>query len=273
MSLVAHRKISVAVACRAAGVSRRAYYRRPESDSVRDSAVIDRLQATVAEHSRWGFWKCYHRLRLDGHRWNHKRVLRVYRQLKLNLPRRTRKRLIRAERHPLGVETRANRLWSIDFMSDVLYAGRRFRTFNVLDEGVREVLAIEIDTSIPSERVVRVLEQLKAWRGLPHAIRCDNGPELTAQTLVDWCHAHAIQLRYIQPGKPNQNAYIERFNRTYRNEVLDAHLFDDLDQVREITAEWSIKYNEKRPHDSLGNLPPSDYRRAVENATNSLNSV
>jgi putative transposase len=108
---------------------------------------------------------------------------------------------------------------------------------------------------------------------LPHAIRCDNGPELTAQTLVDWCHAHAIQLRYIQPGKPNQNAYIERFNRTYRNEVLDAHLFDDLDQVREITAEWSIKYNEKRPHDSLGNLPPSDYRRAVENATNSLNSV
>ena len=270
---MAHRKISVSVACRAAGVSRRAYYRTSTFSSVRDSAVIDRLQATVAEHSRWGFWKCYHRLRLDGHRWNHKRVLRVYRQLKLNLPRRTRKRLIRTERHPLGVETTANRLWSIDFMSDVLYAGRRFRTFNVLDEGVREVLAIEIDTSIPSERVVRVLEQLRAWRGLPHAIRCDNGPEFIAQTLVDWCKTHEIELRYIQPGKPNQNAYIERFNRTYRNEVLDAHLFDDLDQMREITAEWSIKYNEKRPHDSLGNLPPSDYRRAVENATNSHNSL
>jgi putative transposase len=228
--------VRVTAACRAVGLSRRAFYRAGRTRD--DEAVIDALQSLVAAHGRWGFWKCFRRLRLDGYGWNHKKVLRVYRQLKLNLPRRTKKRLPRRERQTLMIEALPNRLWSIDFMSDVLYGGRRFRTFNVLDEGVREALAIEIDTSIPAERVVRVFEQLKQWRGLPHAIRCDNGPELIAQKLVDWCEAHAIELRHIQPGKPNQNAYIERFNRTYRSEVLDAHVFEDLDQVREITAGW-----------------------------------
>ena len=152
-------------------------------------------------------------------------------------------------------------LWSIDFMSDVLYGGRRFRTFNVLDEGVREALAIEIDTSIPSERVVRLFEQLKQWRGLPRAIRCDNGPELIAQTLVDWCQAHAVELRHIQPGKPNQNAYIERFNRTFREEVLDQHLFARLEDVREAAYWWMLDYNEQRPHESLGDLTPAEYRQ------------
>src|SRR6185437_8570563 len=157
--------------------------------------------------------------------------------LKLNLPRRTRRRLPQRERQPLGTASCANALWSMDFMSDTLYGGRRFRTFNVLDEGVREGLAIEIDTSLRAERVIRVLEQLKEWRGLPSAIRCDNGPEYTAQPLQDWCAAQGVELRYIQPGKPNQNAYVERFNKTYRTEVLDAYVFDDLEQVREITHE------------------------------------
>ena len=161
----------------------------------------------------------------------------------------------------------ANILWSMDFMADALYGCRRFRTFNVLDEGVREALAIEIDTSLRTERVIRVLEQLKEWRGLPQAIRCDNGPEYTAQALVDWCEAHRVELRYIQPGKPNQNAYIERFNKSYRNEVLDAHLFEDLDQVREITHTWLQRYNEERPHESLGNLPPSVFPEHCERHT------
>lgn len=229
--------------------------------------MIDALQAVVERHSRWGFWKCFRRLRLDGHGWNHKRVWRVYCQLKLNLPRRTKKRLPRRERHPLETPVQANILWSMDFMADALYGGRRFRTFNVLDEGVREALAIEIDTSLRTERVIRVLEQLKEWRGLPQAIRCDNGPEYTAQALVDWCEAHRVELRYIQPGKPNQNAYIERFNKSYRNEVLDAHLFEDLDQVREITDTWLQRYNQERPHESLGNLPPSVFREHCERQT------
>lgn len=109
-----------------------------------------------------------------------------------------------------------------------------------------------------------MLEQLKEWRGLPRAIRCDNGPEYTAQALVDWCQAHRVELRYIQPGKPNQNAYIERFNKTYRAEVLDAYVFEDLDQVRELTESWLQRYNEERPHESLGNLPPSVFREISE---------
>ncbi len=199
--------MSVRRACRVARLPQRSWYRQPADALAGDAEVIAALQAIVARHGRWGFWKCFRRLRLDGHPWNHKRVWRVYCQLKLNLPRRTKKRLPRRERQTLEVPMQANALWSMDFMADTLYGGRRFRTLNVLDEGVREALAIEIDTSLRAERVVRVLEQLKDWRGLPRAIRCDNGPEYTAQPVVDWCRDHGIELRYIQPGKPNQNAY------------------------------------------------------------------
>lgn len=157
----------------------------------------------------------------------------------------------------------ADDMWSMDFMHDRLYGGKAFRTLNILDEGVREVLAIEVDTSLPAERVVRVLSQLEQQRKLPRQIRVDNGPELLADRLVSWCQQKGIELAYIQPGKPAQNAYIERFNRTYRNEVLDAHLFEDLDDVRELSWKWQIQYNEERPHDALGGLPPSVYRRQL----------
>ena len=146
----------------------------------------------------------------------------MYRQLRLNLPRRTKKRLPVRPAHPLAVIPQPNVVWAVDFMSDTLYGGRRFRTLNVLDEGVREALAIEVDTSLPADRVIRVLDQLVAWRGRPHAIRLDNGPEFLAERFATWCQERQITLRYIQPGKPNQNAFVERFNRTYRHEVLDA---------------------------------------------------
>lgn len=141
---------------------------------------------------------------------------------------------------PLDAPLLPNETWSLDFAHDTLYIGRRFRTLKVLDEGVRELLDIEIDTSLTGEKADRVLERLKLWRGLPRAIRCDNGPELLSE----------VEIRYIQPGKPNQNAFIKRFNRTYRDEVLGARLFEDPDQVREISWEWMQSYNEKKPHDS-----------------------
>jgi integrase, catalytic region len=262
--------LSVQRACRASGLAKASWYRAVTATRTRDAQVIEALQGLVARHGRWGFWKCFRRLRLDGHLWNHKRVWRVYCQLKLNLLRRTKKRLPMRERQTLEAPMQANALWSMDFMADTLYGGRRFRTFNVLDEGVREALAIEIDTSLPAERVIRALEQLKEWRGLPQAIRCDNGPEYTAQSLVEWCRKHHVELRYIQPGKPNQNAYIKRFNKTYRTEVLDAHLFEDLEQVRDITDLWLQSYNEERPHESLGNLPPSVFRQQCERANSPL---
>ena len=140
---------------------------------------------------------------------------RVQGEWGLNLPRRKKRRLPDRPRQPLDAPEVVNHIWSLDFMSDALYSGKRFRTLNIIDDGVREVLNIVIDTSIPGGRVVRTLEQLAQWRGLPKALRMDNGPELLSHVLVQWCESKGIELRYIQPGKPNQNAFIERFNKTY----------------------------------------------------------
>ena len=153
----------------------------------------------------------------------------------------------------------ANQTWSLDFMSDSLSNGRAFRTLNVIDDFNREALWIEADTSLPAERVVRVLEQLLAWRAKPTQIRMDNGPELISQRLESWAKEKHIDLLHIQPGKPAQNAYIERFNRTYREDVLDAYLFDDLEEVRQITERWLEDYNTIRPHEALQGLPPRHF--------------
>jgi putative transposase len=220
--LVAEKNLSVQRACAAVGLSRAAWYKEPQDRLERDAEVIDALQRLAEKHPRRSFWKYHDQLRLNGRRWNHKRLHRVYCELGLNHRRRTKKRLSDRPRQSLAVPAEPNRVWSLDFMHDTLYSGRRFRTFNVLDDGVREILAIEVDTSLPGERVVRVLDQIKAWRGLPEAIRCDNGPELLSRPFVVWCEQNGVEVRYIQPGKPNQNAYIERFNRTFREEVLSA---------------------------------------------------
>jgi hypothetical protein len=166
--------LSVRRACAAVGMSRAAYYRGEGGGALRDGPVIEALNELVERHQRWGFWKCHDRLRLDGRPWNHKRVWRVYRQMRLNLPRRTKKRLPVPESRTLAVPAAVNASWSLDFMTDTLYQGRRFRTLNIFDEWVREALDIVIDTSIPSGRVIRVLDQLSHWRGLPLALRCDN---------------------------------------------------------------------------------------------------
>ncbi len=158
-------------------------------------------------------------------------------------------------------------MWSMDFMHDTLYCGKRYRTLNVLDEGVREVLAIEVDSSLPAERVLRVLDQLRESRPLPEQIRVDNGPELVSAKLVAWCELHGVHLHHIQPGKPTQNAYVERFNKTFRNEVLDAYMFGSLSEVREHVHHWMIGYNEERPHESLGNLPPTLFRKQQRTKT------
>jgi putative transposase len=255
--------LPIARACQAARLSRAAYYRPGTDWAGRDREVIAALQAVVEVEQRWGFWKCHARLRAQGYGWNHKRVWRVYCQLRLNLPRRTKRRVPHRERQPLLVEPRINAVWAVDFMRDTLYSGRVFRTFNVIDEANRGCLGIDVAVSIPASRVVTFLTQLIELHGRPRAIRCDNGPELTSQTFQDWCKQQDIELRFIQPGKPDQNAYIERFNRTYREEVLSAYLFDSLEEVREISVEWLERYNEIRPHDALGNLPPARYREQV----------
>lgn len=254
--LVREHHLPVRRACQAVRLSRAAYYRPPGSRLARDTEVVAALNDVVARHARWGFWKCFYRLRRGGHGWNHKRVHRVYCALRLNLPRRTKRRVPTRLRQPLVAPARLNDTWALDFMADALYDGRAFRALTVIDEGNREALAIEIGTSIPSARVIRVLDDLLRLYGRPTRVRVDNGPELIAEAFVEWCAAQRIGLGYIQPGKPDQNAFIERFNRTYREEVLDAYLFDSLEQVRAITEAWLETYNTERPHDSLGQLPP-----------------
>lgn len=254
--LVTEHRLSITKACVAAGLSRAAYYKAPAVPLERDAEVIDALNKVVERNGRWGFWKCFDRLRLDGRPWNHKRVWRVYCELGLNIPRRTKKRVPKREPVPLAAGSFVNEGWALDFMHDVLYDGRKFRTLNVIDEANREALAIEVGQSIPSRLLIRTLDRLVEWYGAPKAIRMDNGPEMTSHDFVEWAQRKGIALNYIEPGEPNQNAYIERFNRTYRTEILDAHLFSSIEHVREVTEHWLGEYNEYRPHDSLGKKPP-----------------
>ena len=259
--------MSIQRSCSCIGISRAAYYKKIAIPVDRDAEVIAALNEVVRRHARWGFWKCYKALRRKQYPWNHKRVYRVYCTLKLNQKRRAKKRLPRRIRQPLTVPQRPNQVWSADFMSDALYVGSRFRAFTVIDDFNREAVAIEIDTSIRAQRLIRVFAQLQGTRGLPEVLRVDNSPEFLSSEFVTWAESVGMMIHYIQPGEPNQNAYIERFNRTYREDVLDLYLFRDLEEVRETTYWWMIDYNEDRPHDALGDLTPAEYM--AQNAENS----
>ena len=144
-------------------------------------------------------------------------------------------------------------------MSDALWSGQRFRTFNLIDDYNREALTIDVDRSLPAGRVVRALDRAAAWRGYPKKLRVDNGPELTSVRLADWADDNDVELEFTEPGRPMQNGFVERFNRTYRTEVLDLYIFKQVKEVQEITDSWVIEYNEERPHESLGNLTPKEY--------------
>jgi putative transposase len=225
-----------------------------------DGYIIARLQQLATEHPREGFWKCHFRIRNSGEVINHKRLHRVYQQLNLPLRRKHKKRFPARVKEPLAVPAHFTHTWSIDFMSDALLGSRKFRTFNVIDDYNREILFVEADYSLKSSRVIWVLRHLIHKYGKPTKIRMDNGPEFIADLAKTWSEASGIEFKYIQPGKPTQNAYIERFNKSYRDGVLNAYLFENLDQVREATAIWVHDYNNFRPHESLQNLSPIAYK-------------
>jgi len=224
-----------------------------------DESIIDSLNQLVEEHPSIGFWKCYYRMRKANPEWNHKRVYRVYTKLRLNIRRRARKRLPARVKQSLFQPLEKNKVWSIDYMNDSLWDGRRFRLLNIMDDFNREVLALEADTSLPALRLVRVLERLKEERGLPEMIRVDNGPEFISIKLDMYCKENKITLVFIQPGEPTQNAYIERCNGSIRRELLNAYIFKTLPEVRIKTEEWRIDYNYSRPHEALNNKTPMEY--------------
>jgi len=179
--------------------------------------------------------------------------------MKLNIRRRAKKRLPSRIKQMLYQPKAPNKVWSIDFMCDSLWDGRKFRTLNVIDDFNRKVLAIEADTSLPTLRVIRVLERIKESRGLPEIIRVDNGPEFISAKLDLWCKENQIQLLFIRPGKPTENAYVERFNGSFRRELLNAYVFRNIKEVRILAEEWMEDYNNNRPHKALNYLTPTEY--------------
>lgn len=250
-------KLSVRQACKIVSLPRSvvSYQKRTRDDS----SLIDALNELVAKHPTIGFWKCYYRLRRKGFSCNHKRLYRVYKLLKLNVRRKVKRRIPQRIKQPLTVPETINQAWSMDFMCDSLVDGRRFRLLNIIDDYNRESLAIEIDTSLPALRVIRTLQRLIDMRTKPKTIRVDNGPEFISDRLQLWCDEQQIHLQFIQPGKPVQNAFIERNNGSLRKELLDAYLFFSLAEVRQMAEEWRQDYNCQRPHQSLGFVPPVEY--------------
>jgi putative transposase len=232
------------------------YYRAKRKD---DSEVIEQLSILAELHQQWGFWMMYHRLRKLRYQWNHKRVYRIYTDMRLNMRNKRKKRLPARVKEPLLCPIQANITWSLDFMHDTLANGKTIRTLNIIDDFNREALSITVDTSLPAQRVIRELNKLIEWRGKPEKIRSDNGPEFIAGAIGEWCCDNEIEWSYIQPGKPTQNSLVERFNRTFREDVLDSYMFDSLSQARKYANAWAWMYNNERPHSSLGYLTPVEF--------------
>ena len=260
---VTEKRACIRVACEAFKISETCYRYQPKTSG--DNAVIaDWLLRLTTTYRTWGFGLCFLHLRnVQGLPYNHKRVYRIYRELELNLRIKPKRRLKRDKPEELALPRQVNEMWSMDFMHDALKDGRSFRTFNVIDDYNREGLGIEVDLSLPSLRVIRALDRIIEWRGKPKAIRCDNGPEYLSGQLVEWAARQQIQLHYIQPGKPQQNAYVERFNRTVRHEWLDLHLFDSIRHAQDTATRWLWSYNNERPNMTLGGLTP---RQAIQEA-------
>lgn len=226
-----------------------------------DSQVIDKLNELAEQLPTRGFDEYYNRIRREGLKWNRKRVLRIYRNMGLSIRRKRKKRLPSRNKQPLTVPNGMNHTWSMDFMSDALSYGRRIRILNIIDDYNREALAIEAAYSFAGEQVVRVLKELVFLRGKPRRIRVDNGPEFLSKIFINWCKLHGIEISYIQPGKPVQNAYIERFNRLFREDILDAYIFDNIEQVRVLSDQWMNDYNYKHPHGSLNRKTPIEFAK------------
>jgi putative transposase len=238
-----------------------------------DSPIIEKLTWLAEEFPTRGFDKYYAMIRSQELKWARSRVLRVYRQMKLCRRRKHKRRLPSRIKEPLQKQMLPNQSYSMDFMSDALVTGRKLRILKVVDDCTRESLAVWCDYSIPGEKVTDILEQIIGERGKPHQIRVDNGPEFTGKAFTSWCNNQSISIKYIQPGKPMQNAYIERLNRTYREDVLDAYLFETLEEVRILSDEWQYKYNYLVPHDSLKGRTPVMERKSLPAATHLKQSI
>ena len=249
--------ISERRACRHLGISASVLRYVPRPD--RNVELRQKVVALAQEHRRHGYRMIHWLLVTQGQRVNHKRVYRLYRQEDLSVRRRRRKLRAQSERVPLTRPLEPNEIWSMDFVMDQLADGRRLKCLTVLDDCSKESVAIAADTSIPGGYVTRVLDAIAPQRGLPKAIRVDNGPEFRSKAMAVWAYRNSVTLRFIQPGKPIQNAYIESFNGRFRDECLNEHWFTSMAHARAEISRWRSYYNERRPHSALGYVPPAQF--------------
>jgi putative transposase len=252
--------ISLNTACQLMSISKTAYYYKPKKRAA-DTEIEGYLQSMAERHKRWGLDKMMLKIKNEKRGWNHKRVHRIYCELGLNIRIKPRKRIPKGEATALLQTIHPNICWSMDFMSDVLYHGRKFRMFNVIDDYNREALMVKPSYSLPANKVVHLLDVIASARGYPKMIRVDNGTEFTSIVFKRWAAKHNILVHYIQPGKPAQNGFVERFNRTFREDVLDMNWFAHLQEVMAIARDWVEMYNQERPHESLAGLAPIAFAR------------
>jgi putative transposase len=235
------------------------YVPRPD----RNDELRDRILALAQRHKRYGVGMIHLKLRQAGLQVNYKRVERLYQEASLQVRRRKRKKVAIGERQPLLRPSRVNEVWSMDFVFDRTAEGRAIKCLTIVDDATHESVAIEVERSISGHGVSRVLDRLALSRGLPKVIRTDNGKEFCGKTMVIWAHARGVQLRLIEPGKPNQNAYIESFNGRLRDECLNEHWFPNLLHARTEIERWRREYNEERPKKALGGMTPSAYAQQL----------
>ncbi len=267
---LAGRGLSERHALRVIGMSASAYRYQPAPDQ--NQALRDQIVALAHRHRRYGAGMIYLKLRQAGQSVNHKRVERLYAEAGLQVRRRRRKKVPVADRQPLGRPQRANQIWSMDFVFDRTAEGRVIKCLTVVDDATHEAVAIVPERAIGGHALTRILDRLAVQRGLPQAIRTDNGKEFCGRAMLTWAHAHSVRLFLIEPGKPNQNAYIESFNGRLRDECLNEHWFVSLAHARAVIGAWRREYNEERPKKSLGGLTPSAYARQLADKSTTLTS-
>jgi putative transposase len=256
-----HHAVSQRRACGLMQLSRSSYYY--VAQPIHDEPLRQWLRQRAAQRRRFGYRRLLVLLRREGWRDNHKRVFRLYQEEHLQVSVRKRKRTAQWRGQKPAPAERPNQRWSLDFVSDQLANGRRFRLLTVVDDFTRECLAIEVDTSLSGQRVARVLDQIGQRRGLPERVVTDNGPEFTSQALDRWAYQRGVKQQFIEPGKPVQNAYIESFNGKVRDECLNEHWFTLLAEARVLIEQWRVDYNEQRPHSALGNRTPLEFAQAA----------
>ena len=238
----------------------------PRANELNDT-LRKRMKELAGRHRRYGHWRLYVVLRREGFLINHKRTERIYRSEKLSLRIRRRKKFAAVIRTPLPETIRPNQIWAMDFVSDSLWIGRRFRSLTLVDTFTKESLVIEVDTSLTGQRVVRVLERISENRGLPEYIRVDNGPEFISKALDEWAYRKQVKLDFIRPGKPTENGHIESFNGKFRDECLNENYFLNLNEAKMRIEEWRIEYNSYRPHSSINDLTPDEFAKRYSETT------